>query len=100
MFQDKWFCSRTNAFRTVKQALRFGRLSRSSSIEDDQKSLMGLSSGGHRSSGMEDSTDNLSSDCEAAYNDFEDDLDGNEAEENEKAPDEKQKRYKKPKPPR
>lgn len=60
---------RTNAFRNVRHVLKFGRLSRSSSIEDDQKSLMG--SGTCRSSGLEDSSEALSTDVEAGFNDLE-----------------------------
>lgn len=70
------FYYRTSALRNVKNALRFGRLSRSSSIDEDQKSLMGTNG---RYSGLEDSTDALSTDVEAGlYDDYdnEDDLDG------------------------
>ena len=53
----------------MKNALKFGRLSRSSSIDDDQRSLMG----NHRSSGIDDSTDGFqSSDVEAGHADYED----------------------------
>ena len=69
----------SNAFRSVKQAFRFGRLSRSSSIDDDQKSLMGNH---RRGSGMDESTDGMSSDVEAGlhmdYEDKEDEYDGDE----------------------
>ena len=73
----------SNAFRSVKQAFRFGRLSRSSSIDDDQKSLMGNH---RRGSGMNDyeSTDGgMSSDVETGglhldYEDKEDEYDGDE----------------------
>ena len=43
----------SKAFNSVKQALRLGRLSRSSSIDDDEKSLMGSGNAGtiYRSSG-------------------------------------------------
>ena len=47
--------------------MKFGRISRSSSIDDDQKSLMGH----QRSSGLDDSTE-LSSDVEGGNNDYED----------------------------
>ena len=72
-------CRPSNAFRSVKQAFRFGRLSRSSSIDDDQKSLMGNH---RRGSGMDESTDGMSSDVEAGlhmdYEDKEDEYDGDE----------------------
>ena len=76
-------CRPSNAFRSVKQAFRFGRLSRSSSIDDDQKSLMGNH---RRGSGMNDyeSTDGgMSSDVETGglhldYEDKEDEYDGDE----------------------
>ena len=70
------FYYRTSALRNVKNALRFGRLSRSSSIDEDQKSLMGTNG---RFSGLEDSTDALSTDVEAGlYDDYdnEEDVDG------------------------
>ena len=49
---DLLYSKPSKAFNSVKQALRLGRLSRSSSIDDDQKSLMGSASGAiYRSSG-------------------------------------------------
>lgn len=67
------FAFRSSAFRSVKNALRFGRLSRSSSIDDDEKSLMGAAYG--KSSGFDDSTDANSSDIEGGYLDRDDEDD-------------------------
>lgn len=65
---------RSSAFRSVKNALRFGRLSRSSSIDDDEKSLMGAAWNG-KSSGFDDSTDANSSDLEGGFMDRDDEDD-------------------------